>query len=315
LEAREWALLAAIAYADLFDSPLLAEEAPSTCPGLVLDSSEVRKIVASPRLRRLVTLHSSGYLTLAGRENLVTTMPERVRLTRQLLERNRPTLRALAALPFVRSILLSGGVAHRNPGKRPDVDLFVVAARGHAYTAYTMIFLATKFAGNRRMICPNYLVDESELAIVYHHDVFTAHQLASSRPYSGLRTYEALCRVNEDWVRPFFPAFAARLQSGERVDDVEKETESPWQRASELALAATGTTLERGLRWAWRVRLRRRAVGARASGVVLGRGIMKLHLSDYRQRTLDRFASRLAALRVQIDEVAAETTGVEPVGT
>jgi glycosyltransferase involved in cell wall biosynthesis len=323
LDAREWALLAAVVYADLFDAPLPIEEATRRSPGVATDEAELRRLIGGPHLRRLITLHASGYLALAGREHLVEAMPQSIAVTRELLERNGRMLRALAALPFVRSIVLSGGVAHRNPGKHPDVDLFVVAARTHAYTAYSMLFLATKLAGSRRMICPNYLVDEDELAIAYHRDLFTAHQLVSSRPYSGHSAYEALCRANEEWVRSLFPSFAPHTSS---LDDGLESPRSPngrgdWtagaalQRAGELALTATAGVVERCLRFGWRMRLRRRAVGVRASGVVLGRGILKLHLSDYRQRTLERFAARLAQLRAELQDVQSDSPSVDPVGT
>ena len=294
LGAHEWALLAAVVYADLFDSPLPLDEACRASVSVVLDEAEVRRLVAGPRLERLMALRE-GYLVLTGREHLADAMPERTTLTHDLLERNRATLNFLAALPFVRSIMISGGVAHKNPGARPDVDLFVVAARGHAYTAYTMLFLATKLSGNRRLICPNYLVDESELAIAYHHDLFTAHQTQSSRPFSGQATYEAFCQANQAWVREFFPAFAARPAPREPVP-------STAQRACETALGPAASVLERALRWAWRVRLRRRTVDAVHADVALGDGILKLHLSDYRPRVLERFATRLAALRAQLDE-------------
>lgn len=295
LGAREWALLATVVYADLFDSPLPLEEACAASLGIALDEAEVRRLVLGPDLKLRMTLHRDGYLVLAGREHLVDAMPDRAALTHELLDRNRSTLNALAALPFVRSIVISGGVAHKNPGPRPDLDLFVIAARGRVYTAYTMLFLATKLIGKRRLICPNYLVDENELTIAYHHDLFTAHQIQSLRPFSGQRTYEAFCRANREWVRRFFPAFGPRAAAADPPPSL-------LQWAEEIALTPLAGFVEKGLRVAWRVRLRRRAVGASQSDVVLGDGILKLHLSDYRPRVLERFEARLDALRAQIDQ-------------
>jgi hypothetical protein len=189
------------------------------------------------------------------------------------------------------------------------VDLFVVAAGGHAYTAYTVLFLATKLTGNRRLICPNYLVDESELAIVYHRDLFTAHQLRSSRPFSGLDTYAALCRANEAWVWRFFPAFGPRAPLGDAAS--ERATS---KRLGELLLGAA--VVENLLRASWRIHLRRRCAAARHADMVLGKGILKLHLSDYRPRVLERFADRLDALRVQLDRDASlRHPGLGSVGT
>jgi glycosyltransferase involved in cell wall biosynthesis len=316
--AREWALLATVVYADLFESPLPWQRALDGSVGFSFDEAELLALVRRPALAPYLNVHAShagyagAYLVLAGREALVEVMPERERITRALLERNRLSLSVLAVLPFVRSLVVSGGVAHRNPGKRPDVDLFVVAAGGRAYTAYTMLFVATKLTGKRHIVCPNYLVDERELSVVYHRDLFTAHQLLSSRPFSGPRTYEALCAANEAWVKRFFPAFAPRAALG-------SPPVSAIQRPLEAAISPVAGVLEKALRAAWRLRLRRRAAQAPGSDVVLADGILKLHLSDYRRVVMGRFAERLQTLRQTIDsdvpaassEMASE---LDPVG-
>jgi hypothetical protein len=41
--------------------------------------------------------------------------------------------------------------------------------------------------------------------------------------------------------------------------------------------------------------------------VVLGDGILKLHLSDYRRRVLERFSARLGALRERLER-SSETS-------
>jgi glycosyltransferase involved in cell wall biosynthesis len=312
LSAREWSLLATVVYADLFDSPLPLAQALTASIGFAFDEAELTNAIQGP-LAPWVKLHPSGFLVLPGRESLVETMPERETLTRALLDRNRRTLSILAGLPFLRALIVSGGLAHRNPGARPDVDLFVVAARGRAYTAYTILFLATKLTGTRHVICPNYLVDESELAIAYHRDLFTAHQLVSSRPFSGRRTYEALFRANETWVREFFPAFAPRAGVGSPGAAASLAASLQW--AGELVLWPAASVVERAARAAWRFRLRRRAAAAVRGDVVLSDGILKLHLSDYRRSVLERFAARLHSLRTHVSDSWPPHTSAEPAGS
>ncbi|MDP8999000.1 MAG: hypothetical protein M3O46_02700, partial [Myxococcota bacterium] len=294
--AREWALLATVLYADLFESALPLAEAVRGCLGFAPDEAELRRLAAGPALSSLLRIHPDGFLVLAGRDQLVDAVPEREALTRALLEKNRATLLLLSALPFVRALILSGGLAHKNPGTRPDVDLFVLAAAGRAYTAYTMLFLATRLTGTRRLICPNYLVDERELAVAYHRDVFTAHQLVSSLPFAGQRSYEAFCDANAEWVRRFFPAFVARQGTATAPTGVSAACQS----AGELALRPIAPLIEGVLRFVWRIRLRRRAAAAAHADVVLADGILKLHLSDYRRRVMARFSERLEALRTQL---------------
>ncbi len=315
LGSHEWALLATVVYADLFESPLSVSQALTASIGAVLDEAELRRLVTGASLSPRLALHPGGFLTLVGREHLVDLMPDREVLTRNLLHRNRRTLSVLAALPFVRTLVISGGVAHRNAGTKPDVDLFVIAARDRAYTAFTMLFLVTKLTLSRRVICPNYLVDEGELAIAYHHDLFTAHQLVSARPFSGYRGYVGLCSANETWVRRFFPGFAAHADVAS--EDVRpRGAAAAFQRTSELALRPAAPALEGLLRSIWRFRLRRRATGSPHADVVLADGILKLHLSDYRRRVLERFAARLELLRSELgSESPTRSSTLDPVGT
>jgi glycosyltransferase involved in cell wall biosynthesis len=293
LRARDWSLFATVAYADLFDAPLPLAQAVAACIGAAFDEVELRRLLKGPALASRLTLHPSGFLTLVGRENLVERRQEGAAATRALLDRHRRSLGAVAALPFVRMLAFSGGTVHQNPGREPDIDLFVITAAGRAYVAYTLLFLATKFSGTRHIVCPNYLIDENELAIAYHHDLFTAHQLVSAQPISGPGTYLAFCRANEEWVRRFFPAFAPR-------DALMTLGWPRLQRAAELALRPVAAPLEGLLRQLWRIYLRRRTARARQPDVVLADGILKLHLSDYRRRVLDRFAARLDALGSQL---------------
>jgi glycosyltransferase involved in cell wall biosynthesis len=305
LGAREWALLATVVYADLFDSPLPLEHAMTASIGAVFDEAEVRSLAAGPALGSILSLHPDGFLVLAGREHLVEAMPQREAATGALVDRYRSTLKMLAALPFVRAIVISGGVANKNPGARPDVDLFVVTAAGRAYTAYSLLVVATRLTGSRHTICPNYLVDERELAIAYHRDLFTAHQLVSALPFSGRSTYEALCQANAAWVRAFFPAYAAR--------ETPEETRA-LQSLAERALAPAADALEPLLRAMWRFRLRRRAATAADADVVLGDGILKMHFSGYRRLVLERFSARLEGLRARVGAREARPD-LDPVGT
>ena len=300
LRERDWSLVATVAYADLFDAPLPVGEATRSCIGAALDETDLhRAMKSSPALApALVTQPPSGFLVMAGREHLVARRQEGATAAHALVGRHRRTLDLLATLPFVRMLAFSGATAHHNPGLKADIDLFVVTAGGRAYTAYSLLFLATKLTRTRRIVCPNYLVDENELRIAYHHDVFTAHQVISARPVSGEETYRAFCHANEDWVRPLFPGFQPRPPAAELGG--EALGRPPLQQAAERVLAPVAAPLERLLRWGWRAQLRRRAAGAARPDVVLSDGILKLHMSDYRRRVLERFRLRLDDLRAEI---------------
>jgi glycosyltransferase involved in cell wall biosynthesis len=288
----DWAILATVAYADLFDAAVSADDVARTCLGAHLGAAEVRRRARLDPLCQLVSLEADEQLTLRGREHLVARRAEGIRRTTELLDRHESVIAALANLPYIRMLALSGGTAHRNARGGDDIDLFVVVAAKRVYTAYTMLFLASRLTRTRGVVCPNYLVDEEHLAIAYHHDLFTAHQAISLVPIAGHDVFARFMATNEGWIRPFYPGFqprpaAARL-GGARV-----------QAVIERVIGMAGERLERALRVGWRLHLGRRVARATGSDLVLAGGILKLHLSDHRRRVLDRFAARLDGLRAE----------------
>jgi glycosyltransferase involved in cell wall biosynthesis len=286
-----WSILATVVYADMFDAPISVDEVARTCLGARLTAADVRARVQAAPLVELIALSGAGMLTLRGREQLVALRDEGVRRTAELLEQHHRVIGALASLPFVRMLALSGGTAHKNARGGEDIDLFVVATAGRAYTAYTMLFLASTLTRRRGILCPNYLVDENHLRIAYHHDLFTAHQAISLVPIAGLDTFDAFVRANETWVRAFYPSYLPRPPGA--------TLRPSWlQRIAEAALrSSVGDEIERLLSIGWRFHLGRRAASAPRPDLVLDPGILKLHLSDHRRRVLQNFATRLDSFR------------------
>src|SRR4029079_16400608 len=81
---------------------------------------------------------------------------------------------------------------------------------------------------------------------------------------------------------------------------------SSLQSLGDSLLRPASLPLERLLRWGWRFHLRRRAARARTGDVVLADGILKLHLSDYRRRVLDKFGALLGARRERLEHAGAQ---------
>ena len=291
-EASDWAIAATVAYADLFDAAVTVDELARSCLGARLDAAEVARRAALLPLADLVTLDANGHLTLRGREALVARRADGIQRTAELLDRHRRVIEALAALPFVRSLALSGGTAHRNARGGDDIDFFVVTAAGRVFTTYTLLFLASRLTHTRGVVCPNYLVDERNLTIAYHHDLFTAHQALSLLPIAGLETFERFVAANRDWVRDFYPSYEPRPA-------VAAIATAGVQRLAERAIELGGAAVEQLLATVWRFHLGRRAARAPHADVVVSGGILKLHLSDHRRRVLARYEARLDDLRAR----------------
>jgi len=292
-DARDWAIAATVAYADLFDAAISVDELARGCLGAQVDAAEVHRRAARRPLADVVVVHEGGILTLRGREALAGRRADGIARTAALLHRHRRVVGALASLPYVRMLALSGGTAHRNARGGDDIDLFVVAAPGRVFTAYTFLFLATRLTRTRGIVCPNYLVDEANLKIAFHHDLFTAHQALALVPVAGLATFARFVDANRAWVTAHYPGYAPRAPAGPAAPAARA------QRWAERALDAGGAGLEQLLASVWRFRLGRRAARARSADLVLGGGVLKMHLSDHRRRVLAEFSRRLDALRAR----------------
>jgi glycosyltransferase involved in cell wall biosynthesis len=303
-DPRDWAIAATVAYADLFDAAITVEEIVRSCLGLQLGAEEIRRRAAAAPLASLLALDGSDHLTFRGREALIPRRADGIQRTAALLERHRRVIAALAALPFIRMLALSGGTAHRNARGGDDIDLFVVAAAGHVYTAYTMLFLASRLTRTRGVVCPNYLVDEDHLQIAYHHDLFTAHQALSLVPIAGQSAFDRFVDANRDWVRAFYPGYVPRPPAAHLEP-------TGLQRILERALGMGGGSIERLLAAGWRFHLGQRVARAPQADVVVSGGILKLHLSDHRRRVLARFEAKLGGLRAKW-VTATATAGAPP---
>ncbi len=290
-DAKDWAILATVVYADLFDAAVGVEDLARTCLGQQVDAAEVRRRARTAPLSQLIALDvAESVVTLRGREQLVARREEGVRRTAELMQKHERVISALATLPFIRMLALSGGTAHKNARGGDDIDLFVIAAGGRAYTAYTMLFLVSRLTKTRGVVCPNYLVDEDHLEIAYHHDLFTAHQAISMVPIAGMDVFARFVNANDEWIRKLYPGYSPRPPAAALG-------RPGLQNAFERGVGLAGDRLEQLLRVIWRLHLGRRVARATGSDLVLGGGILKLHLSDHRRRVLDRFEHRLQALR------------------
>ena len=137
-------------------------------------------------------------------------------------------------------------------------------AAGRVFTAYTLLFLATRLTRTRGIVCPNYLVDEANLQIAFHHDLFTAHQALALVPVAGLATFARFADANRAWVQAHLPRLRAAAAGRTGVSSGRGSSAGANGRWT-----SAGHALEQLLATAWRYRLGRRAARARSADVVL----------------------------------------------
>lgn len=193
------AILATLAYSDVFDHPLTADEIHRF---LVLHAA--REDVLACLSESNLVFKNMGYYFLAGRENIVTIRAHREAVSRKSYVRACWYGRLLGRLPFVRMVALTGSLAMRNCEQSGDYDYMLVSASGRVWTARIFALLLNKFANLfGETLCPNLIVSETRLEW-NERSLYSAREIAQMILISGEDVFNDL-RVVNNWVLEYLP--------------------------------------------------------------------------------------------------------------
>lgn len=116
----------------------------------------------------------------------------------------------LQMIPFVKAVGVSGSLAINNTREESDLDLFVVAQKGHIWTARALLITLTQLIGQRRhgriisdKICLNWFVTDKSLELGLKN-MSRAHFCAQLTPL--LSDFHDFFEANQ-WVREYLPSF------------------------------------------------------------------------------------------------------------
>ncbi len=204
-ESIEDAILRALIYYDLFDYPLTTDEIERY---LDIPISDRRPLLQRLNAldRKGVIVETDGFWSLAGRE-------EKTSLRRPAMERRGVRLwgvaeqigRIIRLVPFVRGVMISGGLSRYVADERSDIDYFIVTAPGRLWIARTLLvlFRRTLLLNRRTWLCTNYFVTEDNLAI-RERTLYAACETASVRPLWNRGLYNRFVAEN-GWIETFYP--------------------------------------------------------------------------------------------------------------
>ena len=189
-----------LAYADVFDYPLTADEVYRYLTTENASFDEVTQALANDLLLSKV----GEYYTLHGREEILETRQRREEVADQLWPKAARYGRIIAALPFVRMVAVTGSLAMNNTDRGNDIDFMIVTAPKYLWTCRALTLLVARLARLEGIrLCPNYLVTTNALALE-EQSLYVAHELAQMVPLSGMEIYDEMRRLN-DWMSDYLP--------------------------------------------------------------------------------------------------------------
>lgn len=288
----EAAILSTVAYADVFDYPLTAVQIHRYLVGTVASPAEIVAALTGSSDVRCALNKKDELYALRGRESIIDLRQRRAAVAARLWPRALRYGRAIAALPFVRMVALTGALTMDNVESDDDFDYLIITEPGRLWLARALIIgLVVKSAARRGdEICPNYLL--SERALVFdEHNLYTAHELAQMIPLSGESLYQKM-RLANPWTAHFLP----NAQGPPR--DV-NGPEAGWRPVRALAEVTLRTPVGARLeRWERKRKIRKFTDQIEDEATVsFSADQCKGHFESHAQPVLTAFARRLRRVR------------------
>lgn len=302
-------VLRLVLYFDIFQHPLReAELVRLVDPG---QPDRVHDAVVGLVARGELDLRRS-HVFRPGRKDLIGRRNERAANAERLWPYARLASQALARLPFVRGVLVTGSLSKGSTAPGDDVDFMVLTAPGRVWTLHSSLQVLRRSLPRplRDLFGSNYLLAEDR-PLIGDRNLFTAIELATAVPMVGPEACARLMKAN-DWVRRFVPGLdwcveralaAPPLPAGvRRVED--RLPAGLLDRAEPLARRAWGGFWSRKYAWL--------DASLRQERFKQGEEVAATLLNDYRDYVLGEARRRMEA--VGLHEALELTRGGQPVG-
>ena len=228
------AILATVAYYDVFDFPLTSFEAHRYLVNpkrLSRKTEAVGDILLAEVLNELDKLVESGKLfekfglyCLAERRELVEVRLEREKIAAQKWRRLRRRAFWLQLAPWVRGIFVSGSMALGNTTSESDFDMLVIMQAGRLYLGRLFLSALTSLMRSRRTryqqvapdkFCFNHFITIDRLTID-HHSLYNAQTYTHLVPLMIDKQLAASFFAANLWINKYVYNFAPRLETVHR---------------------------------------------------------------------------------------------------
>ncbi len=206
----ENALLATVAYSDVFDMPVSVADSGRFLVGVRAAPADITA-TAEQLLDEGRLSARDDLLYLPDRAEVLAIHDDRRARAEAMWPQARRWSRLLTWIPYVRMVAVTGGLACDSVEAHDDIDLFVVTAPGRLWLTRLAIVVVVRIAGLRGPeLCPNYIVASDSLEMDVRTQ-YVARELAQTIPLCGSDVWDQLLDVN-GWYREHLPNAERRAE-------------------------------------------------------------------------------------------------------
>lgn len=206
-------ILKTIAFFDIFDFPLTAEEIQEYLYNYKkpIHIKEIKGTLET--MNGVERIHD--YYVLKGRGKLVDVRKARKFIAEKFWGRVRQYGQYIVKVPFVEMVAICNNLAYDNPTELSDIDLFIVIKENRMWLARLIITLILHFYGVRRYgdliagrFCLSFFVTSKKLnmepLLLSPEDPYMAYWTKLIMPIYGEEKYKQFTDENRDWLQKLY---------------------------------------------------------------------------------------------------------------
>lgn len=216
-------VLRAVLYYDIFRHPLRLDELARLCGGDV--EPAVVQLEAEGHVER-----DGRYVCRHGRLSQVAARRARSAAAERAWSDAQRAASTLARFPWVRGVLVTGGLSKQSAVDDGDVDFLLLCAAGSVWTTKSTLHVLRRGLPERvrNLFCTNYLLDEQHL-LVDDRNAYTAMELATAVPMYGPEACTALLTTNR-WAERYVPGYAWSIERARHAPALPARSARPLER-------------------------------------------------------------------------------------
>src|SRR4030043_1187137 len=228
----EQAILATLAYHDIFKYPLTLKEVHRYLIGkratIKAVDSKLQKLILDKKIENKGQLYC-----LKGRLQIVNLRKKREMYSKPKYLRATFFSKILQLIPTLKLVAVSGALAMNNSHINDDIDLVLISSKGTLWTTRflaNILLLPFKRSPSEKKVtnkaCLNVFIDEKKLKIS-PPNLYFAHEICQMKPFWDRNgTYDRFVKANS-WINKYLPSWMA---------DVERKTQNAKRKKGFLAL-------------------------------------------------------------------------------
>ena len=185
----------------------------------------------------------------------VHDVDKRKKISKDIIERNKPIIKILSSIPWVKMIAITGSVANQSAEKDADIDLLFITEKNRLWICRGFVFLILKTTGklpkdlSKRELCPNIFIDERSMAWPKkRRNLYIAQNIISMQPFLWRDdTYFKFMEGNK-WIQNYYGNFKFNVgktnkKMSEKTNFIMKSLEN-LAKKTELSYMKKGRTTE-----------------------------------------------------------------------